>query len=525
MMLVCSKYHVEVILAVFIGVLLASNRLTGQATDRPNVIFIFADDMGYGDVSALNPEAKTFTPHIDRLISQGITFTDAHASASVCTPSRYGLLTGKYAWRKEGTGVISGYGGPVIDPERSTLADVFRAAGYATVCIGKWHLGVDWPLKDSRPLVSTDESGRSNVDFSQPVLVGPYDYGFDYSFILPASLDMPPYVFLENGLPTEPQMILTSDVYDERQNDTKDAWDKKHTQPGDVYWRKGVWWRKGEMAGSFRMIRCLPEIVTRGAGYVSRHKFVRGVTSEDSTSPFFLYLPLTGPHTPWITSPDFQGKSSVGDYGDFILQVDDAVGQVVDKLKKAGEWENTIVIFSSDNGAYWPQEEIELQNHDSNQGRRGQKGDIWDGGHRIPLVISWPDKIKRSITYDGLTSLTDFYATFKAFLDQGMEPGEGEDSQSFLPLLQGKELKSHRTSMIHHSSRGVFAIRDGDWKYINGLGSGGFTKPAKVEPQRGDPPGQLYNIAKDPSESENLYSENKERVEEMKKSLRNEIKK
>ncbi len=493
----------------------------GQITsaERPNVVFIFADDMGYGDISALNLDAKTYTPNIDRLIRQGITFTDAHASASVCTPSRYGLLTGQYAWRKEGTGVISGYDGPVIDLERSTLADVFREAGYATACIGKWHLGVDWPLNDSRPLVFTDETGRSNVDYSQPVLAGPNDYGFDHSFILPASLDMPPYVFLEDGLPTEPQMILTSAVYEERLDDTKYAWDKKHTNPGDVYWRKGVWWRKGEIAGSFRMVRCLPEIEDRGSGFVTRHKFLRGATSENHTTPFFLYMPLTGPHTPWITSHEFQGKSSVGDYGDFILQVDDVVGQVMEHLRKMGEWENTILIFSSDNGAYWPEEEIELQHHDSNAGRRGQKGDVWDGGHRIPLVISWPGQVKRHSTYDGLTSLTDFYATFKAFLDQGLKPGEGEDSQSFLPLLKREDIKSHRTSMIHHSSGGLFAIREGDWKYIDGLGSGGFTQPSKIEPQGDGPHGQLYNMKKDPLESENLYLKEEERVQEMRKIL------
>lgn len=489
------------------------------SSDSPNVVFIFADDMGYGDISALNPDAKTYTPNIDRLIRQGITFTDAHASASVCTPSRYGLLTGQYAWRKEGTGVVNGFEGPVIDPHSSTLGDVFQKAGYSTACIGKWHLGVEWQTRDGNPPAQNKETGRSNVDYTKPVLLGPVDYGFEYSFIHPASLDMPPYLFLENQLAVDSHMILTDKVYRLRRDDTIYAWDKKHTKPGDVYWSKGVWWRNGEISESFRLVNCLPEILDQGTGYIGKQKFLRGVNPEDHTTPFFLYLPLTGPHTPWITTSEFQDQSPIGDYGDFVLQVDDVVGKVVERLKKMGEWENTILIFSSDNGAYWPEEEIELQHHDSNAGRRGQKGDVWDGGHRIPLVISWPGKIKRQTTYHGLTSLTDFYATFKAFLDQEMKPGEGEDSQSFLPLLTGENLKSHRKSMIHQSSGGLFAYREGDWKYIDGLGSGGFTQPSLIEPQDGGPNGQLYNMSHDPLESENLYLKEEKRVKEMKKTL------
>lgn len=208
----------------------------------PNVVIIFADDMGYGDVSALNPEAKTKTPNIDRLVTHGITFSDAHASASVCTPSRYGLLTGRYAWRSEESGVINGFGGPVIDRNRPTLGNVFQSAGYTTACVGKWHLGLEWKTRDGLYPAQDKESGWSNVDYSLPVLRGPNDYGFDYSYILPASLDMPPYVFLENHLAVDSQMILTSDIYKEEMENTEYAWDKKHTKPGDVYWRKGAWW-------------------------------------------------------------------------------------------------------------------------------------------------------------------------------------------------------------------------------------------------------------------------------------------
>ncbi len=504
---------------VLVGVqLFFSIDLSGQINDRPNVVIILADDMGYGDVSALNPDARTRTPHIDQLIAQGISFTDAHASASVCTPSRYGLLTGRYAWRKEGTGVVNGFQGSVMDTSRQTLGDVFSQAGYSTACVGKWHLGVGWQTDDGQPAAQNPETGRSNVDYTRPLSTGPGNFGFSYSYIHPASLDMPPYLFLENHLAVEPEMVLTDIVYRSERENTEYAWDKKHTKAGDVYWSKGVWWRRGEISESFRIMNCLPEISEQAQAFVRRHRFMRAAT-DGRTQPFFLYMPLTAPHTPWMVSTEFQGQTSLGDYGDFVLQVDDVVGQMVALLKQNGEWENTILIFSSDNGAYWPEEEIALQHHQANGHRRGQKGDVWEGGHRIPLVISWPEKIKNAVEYNGLTSLTDLFATFKDLLGQPVGTGEGEDSQSFLSVLLDGTTESHRTSMVHQSSRGMFAIREGDWKYIDGLGSGGFTAPAILEPGDGDPQGQLYHMSTDPLELENLYLSESGRVVQMKKAL------
>lgn len=498
---------------------ICSTRLTAQTSDPPNVVIILADDMGYGDVSALNPQARTRTPHIDQLVAQGLSFTDAHASASVCTPSRYGLLTGRYAWRREGTGVVNGFQGSVMDTSRQTLGDVFGHAGYATACVGKWHLGVGWQTRDGQPAAQNPETGRSNVDFSLPITVGPRDFGFEYSFIHPASLDMPPYLFLENHLATEHNMLLTDQVYRPHRENTEFAWDKKHTKPGDVYWAKGVWWRRGEIAESFRIINCLPQISSKSQSFIRRHKFMRGGTADDHVQPFFLYVPLTGPHTPWMVSPEFQNQTPIGDYGDFVLQVDDVVGQVVATLKQIGEWENTILIFSSDNGAYWPEEEIELQKHDAHAGRRGQKGDVWEGGHRIPLVISWPSRIEQRMEYNGLTSLTDFFATFRELLGQPDRPEEGEDSQSFLSVLVEGDTEGHRTSMVHQSSRGMYAIREGDWKYIDGLGSGGFTAPAILAPADEGPQGQLYRMSTDPMEMDNLYLSESRVVLQMKKAL------
>jgi arylsulfatase A len=483
---------------------------TGEnASDKPNIIFILADDMGYGDVSGLNPFARTQTPAIDKLMGEGITFTEAHASASVCTPSRYGLLTGRYAFRSEHASKgIEGFTGPVIERGRITLASLLKNAGYTNACIGKWHLGVSWQTKDgNKPLLDTN-TGYSNVDFSKKVTGGPNDYGFDYSFIHPASLDIPPYLFLRNHEAVDPDVILTTGHYPKQLENTNYAWDKKHTDDLAVYWEKGVWWRQGEMSRSFRMEDCHTEIVKEGVAFIEKQ------SSENREKPFFLYLPLTGPHTPWLPTVQFKGKSSIGLYGDFIFDIDDAVAQIKNVLERNGITENTILIFSSDNGAYWPQEEIELFAHDSNQGRKGQKGDVWDGGHRIPLIISWPAKIKKAATYEHLVSLTDFFATFIELTGQKPEASQGEDSFSFLHVLNGDTEKAVRNSMVHQSG-GFYGIRTGDWKFIDGLGSGGFSQPARLVPNGKGPKGQLYNTKEDALESQNLYFQYPEKVNQL----------
>lgn len=487
------------------------------AQESPNIVFIFADDMGYGDVSSLNPLAHTQTPAIDKLIGEGITFTEAHASASVCTPSRYGLLTGRYAFRSDdAAGGIGGFTPPVIEPERETLATVLKNAGYITACIGKWHLGVGWQTKDGEAPRLDTQTGYSNVDYSKKVTSGPNDYGFDYSFIHPASLDIPPYLFLRNHEAVDADMILTTDHYPSRRENTEYAWDKKHSNDEAVYWEKGVWWRQGEMSRSFRVEDCLPQIVNEGVAFIDRQ------FAETPEKPFFLYLPLTGPHTPWMPTEQFKGKSLVGVYGDFIFDIDDAVKQIKETLVRNGIAENTMLIFSSDNGAYWPQEEIELFAHDSNQGRKGQKGDVWDGGHRVPLVISWPAKIKTPATCNQLVSLTDLFATFCDLTGQKQKAGQAEDSFSFWHVLNGDSEKAVRESMVHHSSGGFFAIRFGNWKYIDGLGSGGFSHPSKLKPEINGPSGQLYSLKEDEKETTNLFFQHPEKVAEL-KALMEEI--
>ena len=481
---------------------------TGQ---RPNIVFILADDMGYGDVTSLNPQARTYTPAIDLMVSEGITFTNAHASASVCTPSRYGILTGRYAQRSS-TGAARGIWGfhePVIEPERETMASLLKKAGYTSACIGKWHLGLNWQTKDGFPAELDINTGFSNVDYTREVLSGPNDYGFDYSFIHPASLDIPPYMFLRNHYVIDPDVILTTDHYPARKEVTEYSWDKKHTDENAVYWEKGVWWRQGEMSRSFRIEDCHSEILNEGI------KFIETQATENPDSPFLLYLPLTGPHTPWVPTEKFKGKSQVGLYGDFLMDIDDVVYQIQNTLIRHNIAENTILIFTSDNGGYWPQEEIDLYGHDSNWGRRGQKGDVFDGGHRIPMIITWPAVIDEPFQYNHLVSLTDLFATLADLADLEMDENMGEDSFSFLPVLMGDKENPVRASMTHYSSRGMYSIRQGEWKFIDGLGSGGFTDPAVERSQPGGPRGQLYRILTDSLESENLYLNNPDKVKSL----------
>lgn len=485
---------------------------------KPNVIFILADDMGYGDVSCLNPEARTRTPDIDNLARKSLVFTNAHASASVCTPSRYGLLTGRYAWRSPSGGrVVNGFGKPVIERGRETIASLFRRDGYTTACIGKWHLGLNWQTKDGTDEeISHYNTGLSNVDYTKPVMDGPNDFGFDYSFIHPASLDMPPYLFLRNHVAIGPDVMLTSDIYQDRLGNTEYSWDKKHTKEGDVYWAKGVWWRRGEISPEFRLENSLTGILSDGISFIEQH------SREKPTKPFFIYLPLTGPHTPWLPTKNFRGKSSIGTYGDFIMDIDHVVGEIAATLKRLGIDENTMVIFSSDNGAYWPQSETDLHSHDSNWGTRGQKGDVWDGGHRVPLIISWPARIKQQMVYPHLISLTDFFATFGNLTGQKHQKSNHKDSFSFMHVLNGNTGKITRRGMIHQSSGGMYSIRQDEWKFIDGLGSGGFTSPDKTDSLPGAT-GQLYHIKSDSLESRNLFNDYPSIVKKLQAELRKHI--
>jgi arylsulfatase A-like enzyme len=487
-----------------------------KAQERPNIVIIFADDMGYGDVSSNNPFARTSTPAIDQLGKGGIRFTDAHSGGAVCTPSRYSLLTGRYFFRVPGQSAYWGYLPPLIAPGRKTIGTLMQKTGYVTACVGKWHLGLKWGLKDkSKPLIPDKKTPfLTNIDFHKPVDNEPNDLGFDYSYILPGSLDMPPYVFVENGRVIDPDVILTADAYPSTLENTFYDWDRKYTDENDIYWDRGVWWRNGEMSKSFRFEDCLDNIAEHGIAFIEKQ------VKNDPEKPFLLYLALTGPHTPWLPNEQFKGSSAMGTYGDFINQIDNIVLRVQQKLRSLGIEDNTLVIFSSDNGAPWTEEDVQHYTHQSNWGRRGQKGDIWDGGHHIPLIIRWPSKIKKPMVCSQTIDLIDVMATLAEMTGQQLQRDEAEDSFSFMSVLNGDLKTPTRDHVIYLSSAGKLAIKKDQWKFIDCLGSGGFSDPSKLFPVKNGPSAQLYNIVKDSLESNNLFLTKKEVVNDLSNLLK-----
>jgi arylsulfatase A-like enzyme len=447
-----------------------------EPASLPNIVLVLADDMGLGDVGAYNAESRIPTPGIDSLANTGMRFTDAHSPSAVCTPTRYALLTGRYSWRSSmKKGVLKGYSPLLIDPARSTIASMLREKGYVTAAIGKWHLGL---------------GTAEETDYSKPLSPGPNDVGFDYFFGIPASLDMPPYTFIENN------RVYTSFDGDE-------VGDSDRRRDGG-----GGFWRAGPIARDFTFEGVLPEITDHSVAYI------RERAKSGDGKPFFLYVPLAAPHTPHMPLPEFIGTSGAGYYGDFTAQVDDTVSQIMNALEETGVVEETIFVFATDNGGRWRPEDTEKWGHSSNLHYRGQKADVFEGGHRVPLIVSWPGHIAPDTESPYITTFTDLYATFAEVVGAEPGPDDGVDSESILPVLVGQEHEP-RSPIVNHSARGMFAIREGDWKLVEGLGSGGFTKPSVIEPVEGGPVGQLYDLAEDPSETTNLYLERPDMVERL----------
>jgi arylsulfatase A-like enzyme len=454
---------------------------------RPNIVYILADDLGYGDVGVYNKASKISTPNIDRLAQQGMIFTDAHSADAVCTPSRYGILTGDYGWRGSlKKGALGGYGKSIIEENSVTVAELLKQNGYSTAMSGKWHLGLDWAIKpefqeaaDSSKVQISDVGVVSQldpdwVDFGRAPAGGPMDHGFDQTFILPASLDIPPYLLMRNDQVAEPPTSRTIG-----------------SQLNSGY--TGAFWRAGRVAPGFDFLDTLPAFVRYA------ESFIRDSSVD---SPFFLYLAFSSPHTPWMATPEFDGVSGAGGYGDFVAMTDAMVGRVIRVLDEAGVSDNTIVLLTSDNGPYWPDALADMYGHDATAGLRGMKADIWEGGHRIPFVVKWPGVVGEGTQSNSPIVQTNFLATVADILGVEHPKESGKDSVSMLGLLKGGEAISH--PIVHHSARGYFAIRSGKWKLIDGLGSGGFTRPTFVEPESGIPPLQLYDMENDPQETTNL---------------------
>lgn len=467
------------------------------AAETPNIVFILADDQGYGDVSALNPESKIPTPHIDRLAKEGMIFTDAHSSSGVCTPTRYSVLTGRYHWRTRlQSGVLGGYSPPLIAPDRVTVADFLKGQGYFTACIGKWHLGFDWPLKGGGYADDKGDFGKAyeggwKVDYAGEIRNGPLDAGFDTFFGISASLDMPPYVYIQDRTPTELATVEKTYI------------------------------RKGPAGAGFEAVDVLPAITRKTVETIGAR-----AGEAKSGRPFFIYLPLNAPHTPIVPTAEWKGKSGINDYADFTMQVDWSVGQVLDALDDAGIADNTLVIFTADNGCS-PQaniEELHAAGHRPSHIYRGHKADLFEGGHRVPFLARWPAKVKAGSRSDQLIGQWDLIATCADLLEADLPPAAGEDSVSFLPALLGEDREPLRGHLVSQSINGSFAIRQGNWKLALCPGSGGWSDPKPGTPaHQGLPAVQLYDLAADPGETRNLAAEQPDRVAAMTSLMRDLI--
>lgn len=454
------------------------------AVDKPNIIFILCDDLGYGDVKCLNPEGKIATPNFDKLAAEGMKFTDAHSGSSVCTPTRYGVVTGRYAWRsKLQSSVLGGLSPRLIEQDRMTVADMLKAQGYSTHCVGKWHLGMDWARKGEVTELGIESAAQvNNVDYMKPIANGPTTVGFDTYYGISASLDMVPYCFIEDDHVVE--------------NPTETMKLAMNGSGGKMSFT-----REGPGSPGFRGEDVLPSLTKRAVTIINE-KAKKG-------SPFFIYMPLNSPHTPILPSEKWQGKSGISLYADFVMETDDAIGQVMKATEENGIAKDTLIIVTSDNGcspqANFP--ELIAKGHNPSYNMRGHKADIFDGGHRVPFIVRWPAKVKGGQTTSQLTCLTDFMATAAEIVGVKLPDNAAEDSFSFLPVLLGESGKPLRQSVIHHSINGSFALREGDWKIELCAGSGGWSDPRPGSPgEQGLPDTQLYNLKDDIAEKDNLQS-------------------
>jgi arylsulfatase A-like enzyme len=460
--------------------------LAGKAEEsrNPNIIIIMADDMGYGDVHAFYPESEIPTPNLDTLAREGMMFTDAHTPSSVCTPTRYGLLTGQYCWRTQlKSGVLKGYDLPLIKEERVTIADFLDGLGYQTGIVGKWHLGLEYQKK-----APGTDGIHDRFDLSRPLLHTPDKDGFDYSFVLPASLDFEPYLYVRN-----------QDVVDTE-------FERVPTTEFPHFWREGI------KSKSLEFDQVLDDLLAEAKGFIER--------AADSGDPFFLYFPLTAPHKPVSPAERFVGDSGRGLYGDFVHQIDWTAGEIMKLLDRLDQDENTLVIFTSDNGSpmyrmnsetypdHVTDETLDYYNerhHRANSHLRGIKGDLYEGGHRVPFIARWPARVTPGQKTSETICLTDLFATIVELTEQEMPDGNAEDSYSFAAPLLGKKEKRNRPPIIHHSGGpGTFAIRKDQWKLILGNGSGARTKPVGKPFQK---PYQLYNLDHDLGETNNLITQ------------------
>ncbi|MGV3755492.1 MAG: sulfatase family protein [Verrucomicrobiota bacterium] len=485
------------------ALLIASSFVLGHsssAAEHPNIIYILADDLGYGDLGSYNAKSKIPTPYLDQLAKEGRRFTDAHAPTSVCTPTRYAILTGRYSWRTRlQRGVLGPWDKPLIAADRLTVPAMLKQHGYTTACIGKWHLGMTWPTKDGQPPSSATNT-LSNVEFTKPITDGPITRGFDYYFGVDVP-NYPPYCFVENdrtvGIPSLP--------------DTG---------------RAEGFNRPGPMMPGWKLVDILPALTKRATQYVE--------DTAKTKKPFFLYFTLTSPHYPVVPSPEFKGKSGAGEFGDFVVQTDWCVGQLMEALKRAKADQNTLIIFTSDNGPEITGEvkpgvydRVKEYGHYSMGELRGAKRDAWEGGHRVPFIARWPGKIPANSVSDETLCHVDLMATVAKIVGAKLPDNAAEDSFDLLPALLGeKTTQPLRTGTVHHAASGKFAIRQGDWVLIDapsGDDNGARGEPEWLKQERGyaknDQPGELFNVHEDLGQRRNHYAEQPAKAKELKELL------
>jgi arylsulfatase A-like enzyme len=444
---------------------------------KPNIVIILADDMGYGDPQCFNPQSKIATPNIDRLAKEGMKFTDAHAPGPLCHPSRYGLMTGRYPFR---TDVSVWTKKPLVAAGQKTIASLLKSQGYRTAMVGKWHLGF---LEDG---------------YEKPLRGGPLACGFDSFFGLRASTDIPPYFFIRRDRAVTPPTEHIA----------------AHSSEG---WSpiQGAYWREGGIAPDLALKDVLPRLSQEAIQVI--HSYAG--SSQDAGKPFLLYFAPTAPHTPWLPSAEFVGRSGAGMYGDFVMMIDAEIGRILAALDETGLAKNTLIIFTSDNGPVWYEADLQRFGHASVGGLRGMKGDAWEGGHRMPFIVRWPGRVKAGAVSAQTICFTDVLATLAEVCGSKMPDDAGPDSFSFLPVLQGTQPvdKAIRAPIVMQAGTvaAMMMIRSGDWKLINGLGSGGFSKPSSIKPAPGEPAVQLYNLSTDPAEQTNLAVEHPDKVKEL----------
>ncbi len=480
-------------------------------TNKPNIVYILADDMGHGDIQAIAPKGKIPSPNLDRIAAEGMAFTQAYSGSSICTPTRYGIMTGRYPWREK-VGLAANYGSRIMPEGQETVATFLRSQGYKTLMVGKWHLGTSWTMKDGSVMESRKSLDQSpsltedqNIDFSAPFYGGPTDHGFDSWFGISGSLDFAPYIYLVNNKATK---IPSEHLKGKNRFGNRSGFADPDLDPSEL----------------------LGEFTQRSVALIEKQK---------KDEPFFLYMPLTAPHTPIVPSKAFKGLSKLGPNADFRMEVDWTVGQVLDALDRTGLSDNTLVIFTADNGSY-PGATTELKEvgHDTHDGRRGEKATLFEGGHRVPFLVKWPAGIKGKLNRraDENITLEDFIATTADILDQPT-PTYAVDSVSFLPQLQDQKATVEQRDVIISSLSNTLIARHGEWKLTyKSLAEiaeirqrnpnmkklrAGFYTPKKNEPWYKHV--ALFNLLEDQGETVNVAQQHPEVVAKIHAAVRKAI--